>query len=144
MKNIGNEIRKKRMELKLKVYELANAIGVNPVYITQIEKHNKLPSINTFGMIVKFLKLNTDIYDDYFQQKIPALFDEKHKKARSVIQSSIENNPGTFDFDKFATSILEHKKEIKVAELDKKIKALQAKREEILKESKKKRTKSTS
>ncbi len=42
--NLGTAIRKRREYVNLKVYELERKAGVNPVYITQIEKHDKLPS----------------------------------------------------------------------------------------------------
>ena len=53
MGDFGKAIREQRKKLKLKVYELANKVGVNPVYITQIEKQGKLPSLE----VVKKIKM---------------------------------------------------------------------------------------
>jgi transcriptional regulator with XRE-family HTH domain len=75
MENLGMKIRKQREKLGLKVYELANKIGVNPVYITQIEKHNKLPSPTVFKKIEKALKLGPDFQKLYVQKKYPEFGD---------------------------------------------------------------------
>ena len=74
MKTTGMIIRGERKKLGMKVYELAQKVGVDPVYITQIEKHNKLPSINVFLDIEKYLKLPTSVRMDYFSEKHPDLF----------------------------------------------------------------------
>jgi len=44
MRKLGEEIRTLRQELKLTAKDLANKIGVDPTYITYIEKHGKIPS----------------------------------------------------------------------------------------------------
>lgn len=44
MRKLGEEIRVRRQELKLTAKGLANKIGVDPTYITYIEKHGKIPS----------------------------------------------------------------------------------------------------
>jgi len=74
MDNVGALIRKRRQELGLKVFELAKKVGVNPVYITQIEKHNKLPSLNVFMKIEGVLGRNSDIYLPYLKTKYPEIF----------------------------------------------------------------------
>lgn len=71
MGKVGDLIRKKREELGLKVYELAKKAGVNPVYITQIEKHGKLPSDSVFGKIEK--ALGTNYYPFYVKEKYPEI-----------------------------------------------------------------------
>lgn len=68
--NFGAAIRKKREKQGLKVYELANRVDVNPVYITQIEKHNKLPSD---GLMIKICGALSP--DDSFDPKAPFLDD---------------------------------------------------------------------
>ncbi len=56
----------------MKVFELANKVGVSAVYITQIEKHNKLPSGMIFKRIFKALEFkDTVIVCDYLEQKYP-------------------------------------------------------------------------
>ena len=44
MRKLGEEIKVRRQELKLTAKDLANKIGVDPTYITYIEKHGKIPS----------------------------------------------------------------------------------------------------
>ena len=56
MKSFGEIIREARQKKGIKVFELAERIGVNPVYITQIEKHNKLPSPYVARSIAFILK----------------------------------------------------------------------------------------
>ncbi len=71
MPRLGELIRKRRTELGLKVYELADKAGVNPVYITQIEKHGKLPSDAVFSKIEKVL--GTNYYPFYIKEKYPGI-----------------------------------------------------------------------
>ena len=73
MENIGEKIRKRRKELGLKVYELAEKVGVNPVYVTQIEKHNKLPSIEVFIKISHILKFTKSMNMFYLKFKYPKI-----------------------------------------------------------------------
>lgn len=72
---MGEEIRRRRERLKLKVYELARKVDVDPVYITQIELHNKLPSPSVFIKILLALELEgkdaRDLYDQYKEEKFP-------------------------------------------------------------------------
>jgi transcriptional regulator with XRE-family HTH domain len=70
----GDKIRKRREQLGLRVYELAEKVGVNPVYITQIEKHNKLPSPTIVAKISKALLVSHNvIFNDYVAEKFPEL-----------------------------------------------------------------------
>lgn len=94
MENIGSFIRKVRKLLDLKIYELAGKVGVDPVYITQIEKHNKLPSPAVFARILQSLNLSDfeveNIYEVYKKTKFPKLveMDEMFKKAAKVSQKN--------------------------------------------------------
>lgn len=67
--HIGVKIRQRRQELGLKVYELAEKVGVNPVYITQIERHGKLPSSEVFLKIEEALNFHSEIRDQYLFNK---------------------------------------------------------------------------
>jgi len=64
---MGETIRFYRKKNKLKCFELAEKISVNPVYITQIEKHNKLPSVVVMMCIEKVLGIN--LTDKYISEK---------------------------------------------------------------------------
>jgi len=74
MEDLGMVIRKRRLELKLKVYELARLVEVDPVYISQIEIHNKLPAPALFEKIRKTLKLDEQVKNLYLHKKLPDIF----------------------------------------------------------------------
>ena len=57
--NTGKMIKRRRQDLDWKVQELAAKVGVNPTYITQIERYNKLPSLKVITKIAKTLGLFT-------------------------------------------------------------------------------------
>jgi len=50
---LGAVIKEHRQWKGLKVKDLAKIVDVNPVYITQIERHNKLPSRKVMEKIAK-------------------------------------------------------------------------------------------
>lgn len=70
MSNIGEIIRRRRIELGLKGYELARKIGVHQTYITYIELHGKVPSPSVLQKIEK--ELGIDLKAEYIKEKIPA------------------------------------------------------------------------
>jgi len=74
MENLGAAIRKRREKLGLKVYELADAAGVDPVYITRIEKHGKLPSPLIMEKISKALS-DEELFKVYLKMKYPMVYD---------------------------------------------------------------------
>src|SRR5208282_2728728 len=74
MEDLGMVIRKRRIELKLKAYELAKLVEVDPVYISQIEIHNKLPAPALFEKIRKVLKLDEQVKNLYLHKKLPDMF----------------------------------------------------------------------
>ena len=74
MEDLGALIRKRRIELNLKAYELAKLVEVDPVYISQIEIHNKLPAPALFERIRKVLKLDEQVKNLYLHKKIPDIF----------------------------------------------------------------------
>ena len=67
-------IRKRRVALGLKVYELAKLVEVDPVYISQIEIHDKLPAPALFEKIRKTLKLDEQVKNLYLHKKLPDIF----------------------------------------------------------------------
>src|ERR1022692_4587071 len=74
MESLGMVIRKHRLALGLKVYELAKLVEVDPVYISQIEIHDKLPAPALFEKIRKVLKLDEQVKNLYLHKKIPDIF----------------------------------------------------------------------
>lgn len=85
IKTIGQTIRDARKAKGLKVYELADKAEITAVYITQIERYNKLPS---FGIIKKIQEcLGIDITTQYFEEKSPDVAEyiremEQREKAK--------------------------------------------------------------
>lgn len=75
MKNFGMAVRESRKQCGLKVYELAKKVGVDPVYITQIEKHGKLPSPLVMKRIADVLK-DEFLFKTYLKMKYPALYEQ--------------------------------------------------------------------
>jgi len=69
MQNLGTIIRQRREKLGLKVYELAKKVGINPVYITQIEKHGKLPSPKVIDSLEQALDVH--LWNLYLGEKHP-------------------------------------------------------------------------
>jgi len=74
MESLGMVIRKRRLALGLKVYELAKLVEVDPVYISQIEIHDKLPAPALFEKIRKTLKLAEQVKNLYLHKKLPDIF----------------------------------------------------------------------
>jgi transcriptional regulator with XRE-family HTH domain len=88
MENLGVAIRKKRERLGLKVYELADVAGVDPVYITRIEKQGKLPSPLIMEKISKALS-DEDLFKLYLKIKYPMVYD-RIKPVDSFLDVEIE------------------------------------------------------
>ena len=83
MENLGMIIRKSREELTLKAYELAKEVGINPVYITQIEKHGKLPSPSVMKRISEVL-CNERLFDMYLKRKYPMFYGKTNKRGIDI------------------------------------------------------------
>ena len=82
MRNIefGKAIRKRRLECHLKVFELAHSVGVTPVYITQIEKHGKLPSSAVMEKISAALSdAGHKLLSIYLKIKYPVIYQDKQE-----------------------------------------------------------------
>jgi len=73
MKKLGSLLREARKARGLKGYELAKKAGINPVYITQIEKHDKLPSPPVMKRIANVLD-NQTLFNTYVSIKFPELY----------------------------------------------------------------------
>jgi transcriptional regulator with XRE-family HTH domain len=77
--NLGGKIREHRKGLDLKVYELANKVGIHPAYLTQIEKNVRVPSPDVLRKIED--ALSTQLKDTYIHLKFPVDFLPKTKQA---------------------------------------------------------------
>lgn len=98
----GAAIRKRREMLGLKVYEVAYKVGVNPVYITQIERHGKLPSPFIMQKIMDAIYLPSDVFKIYLKMKYPALY-EKVESNDAFIFSEFEKKVEKLMFKKNRT-----------------------------------------
>jgi len=80
MRNIeyGKAVRKQRLKRGLKVFQLADHTGVDPVYITQIEKHGKLPSPAVAERISNALA-DKNLLTFYLEIKYPLLYEGRKK-----------------------------------------------------------------
>ena len=83
MKRFGTILREARTICGLKGYELAKKVGVNPVYITQIEKHDKLPSPLVMKKITDVLKDRT-LFETYLKIKYPILHEIFQKEENDL------------------------------------------------------------
>lgn len=75
----GAAIRKMREFRGWKVFELADQVGIAPVYITQIEKHNQLPSALVMEKISRVLH-DEDLFKIFLKYKYP----EVYKKIKII------------------------------------------------------------
>jgi len=71
MGKLGTAIRQRRKDLKIKVYELAQKTGVHPTYITYIEKHDRVPSLEIINKLEKHLKIS--LVGEYLLEKHPTI-----------------------------------------------------------------------
>jgi transcriptional regulator with XRE-family HTH domain len=93
MANMGELIRERRTHLKLKVYELAQQAGISPVYITQIERYNKLPSFIVYKNIEKALDLPLDLRIQYYREKYPEISETNFPNAfEMIVKSDVAKN----------------------------------------------------
>ena len=82
MENLGALIRKRREKCGLKVFELAKKFGVSAVYITQIEKHNKIPPYDLYIKIETALGgIYADLYQTYLKIKFPELIKDMKERG---------------------------------------------------------------
>ncbi|OGQ28974.1 MAG: hypothetical protein A3D29_01700 [Deltaproteobacteria bacterium RIFCSPHIGHO2_02_FULL_42_44] len=79
MENLGTTIRKSREELALKTYELARGVGISSAYITQIEKHGKLPSPIVMKRISEVL-CDEQLFDMYLKIKYPVVYGKANQR----------------------------------------------------------------
>jgi transcriptional regulator with XRE-family HTH domain len=71
MGKLGTTIREQRQKRDIKVYKLAKTIGVHPTYVTYIEKHDRLPSLEVIAKLEKALDI--DLKELYFKEKHPGI-----------------------------------------------------------------------
>lgn len=60
VKSIGKNIRTRRLERSWSQEELAEKVGLSPVYIGMIERGEKIPKLETFINIINILEVSSD------------------------------------------------------------------------------------
>ena len=70
---IGRYIRSARKHKGMKVFELANRVGITPVFVTQIEKQNKSCSPEVFVKIFNILSLSNIVMEKYMEYRLDGL-----------------------------------------------------------------------
>ena len=58
-KQIGKNLKKARLQLKLTQVEVAESVGVHPNYYARIERDLETPSLETLKKILKALKVKS-------------------------------------------------------------------------------------
>ena len=101
MDNLGMIIRKEREKAGLKVLELANKVGVNPVYITQIEKHNKIPSFVVYKNIERILNLSPALRVQFFREKYPEISEERFPNTFERMAENESDNSALVVLDNY-------------------------------------------
>ena len=91
---LGELIRARRKKLGLKVKDLAKEVGIHPVYMTQIEKHNKLPSPAVYNNIEKIL--GTNLRKIYLKEKYPKLSKQVGSPISQLFMGSGDDFGGRF------------------------------------------------
>jgi transcriptional regulator with XRE-family HTH domain len=93
MKKLGEEIRSRRQSLKLTAKDLAHKLGVDPTYITYIEKHDKIPSPALMDKIENVLgdKMLSTIY---LRTKYPEVCKKFERGQKDIASEFIEKAGG--------------------------------------------------
>ena len=109
MEKLGEEIRAARQSLKLTAKDLANKIGVDPTYITYIEKHGKIPSPAVMKKIEDVLG-DPMLSTIYLQAKYPEVCKEFEEGQQNIADEFLRNIRNALKNHKTP----EEKKEIKI------------------------------
>ncbi|MEI6437999.1 MAG: helix-turn-helix domain-containing protein [Candidatus Omnitrophota bacterium] len=72
MGNFGTLVRQRRKSLHLKVKDLASQAQVHPTYITYIEKHDRLPSLEVVDKLERLLGI--ELKQAYTAEKHPTVY----------------------------------------------------------------------
>ena len=100
---LGKRIREARKQKSLTQQQLAEALGITDVYVSEIERGNKMPSIPLFIAIVEALDISADyllrdnissgksyIYNE-FTERLDKLTPKQRKAALELLDVFIKN-----------------------------------------------------
>ena len=100
--SIGKNLRKYRLERKLRQEDLAERAGLSTVYIGMVERGEKVPSLETFITIINILKVSADqvladvletgyrIKDSMLAEKLATLSKPERDRIYAVIDTLIQ------------------------------------------------------
>ena len=92
---LGKRIRKRRMDLKLTLLEVAKSAGVTESYVSRIEADKQVPELPVVIKIALFLKDNAELYIRTAIEKSQQIiyFEKalKHLKTPSPLKESIKD-----------------------------------------------------
>lgn len=100
--SIGNNIKKYRLAKGLRQEDLAREVGVSTNYIGLIERGQKVPSLETFIIILNVLEASADIVlvevlingykvkNSLLNEPMSKLSEKNRKKVYSIIETLME------------------------------------------------------
>lgn len=95
---IGKRIREQRKEHKLTLEKFADMAGIGTVYLGEIERGEKMPSMNTFIKMVNALGISTDILlRDEVSAARPYVLNEITEKMKGLSAPQLKMVTDVFD-----------------------------------------------
>ena len=101
--NLGKRIREARMEKHYTQQQLAELAGIGQMYLGEIERGTKMPSLKSFIRIIETLDVSADyvlrdelssgehyIYDE-ITQKLKGLSPKQRKAAADILDAYVRN-----------------------------------------------------
>ena len=101
--NLGKRIREARMEKHYTQQQLAELAGIGQMYLGEIERGTKMPSLKSFIRIIETLDVSADyvlrdelssgehyIYDE-ITQKLKGLSPQQRKAAADILDAYVRN-----------------------------------------------------
>jgi transcriptional regulator with XRE-family HTH domain len=88
-KTLGEEIRKRRLDLNLRQIDVAKIVGCDEMTVVNWEKGYASPRINRMGKVVEFLGFDPFQKCDTLAQQIVS-----HRKALGITQKDFARQPG--------------------------------------------------
>ena len=102
-KTLGNRIREARIKKQHTQQKLAEMAGISQIYLGEIERGTKMPSLRSFIKIIEALDLSADyvlrdelssgeryIYDE-IAEKLKNLSPQQRKAASEILDAYIRN-----------------------------------------------------
>lgn len=101
--SIGKNIRKYRLEKKLRQEDLAERAGLSTNYIGMVERGEKIPALETFVTILNILEVSADVIladvlvtgytvkDSLLAEKMAKLSKDERERIYAVIDTLIQH-----------------------------------------------------